>query len=914
MLSFLDESAQKILQQHTIEELKNIVIVLPSKRAGLHFKTALSNLTAKTFWAPKIVTLDDFILDFHTASPVNSIAVHFELYACYQRVFDEPGSFENFHNWSSQILNDFNEIDRYLIDNKEIFKSLKNIKEIDAWSFNNEVLSPGQEKFLEFWENLGELYTLFNSHLQNKNLSTKGRIYRDIASSPEKFLNNLSYQKVYVLGLNALSKSEEIILTYLKNIGKVEIFWDADPYYLQNHDHEAGNFIRKHAEKSEINQLSAYIETQKNITIYPANSNIDQIAISGQILGENFNQSKNALILADELMLTPLLNSFPTGVENMNITMGFPISNTLTAELTTIIFDLQINTKRFLSRQRKNAIYYKDFFLFLQNPVILEYVKTFEINVQELITKITKFNISYIPKNELSATFEKTPEIIKILFYNQDSEVTNLLSNIIQFFSRVHSQLLPKDFDKIEIEALYKTIHNFKLVHQFNKQYPVIESVEGIKKLFFVVNKNEKLSFYGEPLQGLQIMGLLETRAIDFENLIVLSCNEKSLPGTNSQNSFIPQDLKEYYGLPTKHDRESIYAYYFYRILQRSTNIHLIYNNGLPNELDSNEISRYLIQIEKELPYPIKIKHYNFEWKNKSQHIQITKNKETITKIDFLFEKGLSPSALNTYLRCPLDFYYKYVLRIREKDELEETIENNTQGDIIHKVLEDLYKEKGPIINLKEIDWMLGKFRELTEDAYQDVFPSNSFKHGKNLLYYNLALQSIELFLNKEKEFIKAHGPIEIIGLETKIETTIEVPTEFGIKKVLLKGKADRIDKHHGKIRIIDYKSGYTSQDQVSSSFDNITKSYKAIQLLFYAYLYNKQNIGIIPQSGIISMKNINAGLLNFTLKQGRSSAELSQESLDEFEKILKELIADIYDNSTSFSHNLDSKYCMMCD
>lgn len=915
MKSFLEEIAEHLVKNHSVKELKDIAIILPSKRAGLHLKTALSQLIQKTFWAPKIITLDDFIVDQHPMDPVNSIAVHFELYHCYRQIFEEPGNFDSFHNWSSQVLNDFNEIDRYLIPKEEIFKNLKDIKEIESWSFNNDELSEGQIKFMEFWENLGALYDKFYDHLASKNSSTKGKIYRDIASSPEKYLNHLSYKKIYLIGFNALSKSEQIIFNYLEKLGTAEIFWDLDKYYIDNPYHEAGNFIRKQADLKNFEEIPNNLATKKNITFYPANSNLEQVNVCSQLLDKNFNQSKSAVILADEGLLSPLLNSLPAGIEEMNITMGYPISNSLALELLLLLFDIQINAKRFKSSHNKNAIYHKDFFVFLENPLIVKFLNLRGVSSLQLENDLTKYNLAFVKKSDIKELLTKAPIIADILFPDSSLKIATTIDKFISFFSEIRSELLKIEFERIEIEALYTIISSLKSVDQYNSDYPYIETIEGLKKLFLVFIKNEKLPFYGEPLKGMQIMGLLESRAIDFDNIIILSCNEKFLPGPHIQNSFIPQDLKQYLGLPTKQDRESIFAYYFYRLIHRTKNIHCIYNNGLPNGLDSNEISRYLIQLKNEYPHPINTKHINFNWTNTRTSTIIEKDKDTLKKIDFLFEKGLSPSALNKYLSCPLDFYHKYVLRIREKNELEEQIESNTQGDIIHQVLEDLYRAQMPNITSSKIDWMLGEFEALTEKEFQKRFPSGSYKFGKNLLHYKMALHSIKLYLNTEKKTIQKDGPFEILELETEITTELQIETPDGKKTVVLKGKADRIDQHNGQLRIIDYKSGYTkSSDVTVSGLSNITKSIKATQLMFYAYLYNKKYPNTFPVSGIASMKNMNAGLLAFTLKEERKKVDITQDTYDEFEEILTGIIQEIYTSEIPFTHENEAKYCMMCN
>jgi len=919
MDSFLSEIAQKLLSQYSVKEFKDIAIVVPSRRAGLHFKTELAKQVKQTFWAPQIQSLDDFIIDLHELAPIDSISIHFELFACYCDLFEEPGSFDSFHSWSSQVLSDFNEIDRYLLPSELVFKNLKDIKEIEAWSFNAEELSPGQEKFLEFWEKLGELYLLFNTRLEEKGFATKGRIYKDIASSPEKYLKDIPYKKIVFIGFNALSKSEETIFAWLKSLGKADVFWDMDQYYMNDRIHEAGNFIRKYKKWNEDSFKKTPNNTlkEKTVTIYPANTNLNQVNIAAQILSNNpqFGDTKSAVILSDEQLLKPFLNAIPVEINKMNITMGYSFANTLAQELLDIIFNIQINSKRFQSNQNKNTIYFKDLFTFLEHVLVIKYFKKKGIDSNSVIRRFTKNNFSFITKKNLEEEFGANADLLNVLFYTPSINIEQTLTRLTNFCDNLRLNLIDEATKTFEIEVLYKIITNLNKIKSLNTEYPYIENIDGIRNLFNLISRNEKLSFYGEPLEGLQIMGLLESRAIDFDNIILVSCNEKFLPGVQGSNSFIPHDLKVYLGLPTKQDREAIFSYYFYRLLHRVKNIHFVYNNGLPNGLDSNEISRYLIQLESELPHTIVRKDYNFQWDNISVPNEIKKDTATLQKIDLLFEKGLSPSALNTYLSCPLDFYYKYVLRINEKQEVEETIENSTQGTIIHKVLEDLYKEHSPTITASSIDAMLKSYEALTDKLYIDQFPSKSYRYGKNLLYYKMALKEIKLFLTQEKKQIQEKGPIEIIGLEENLSTSIEIETPHGKKTILLKGNADRIDSQNGQIRIIDYKSGFVKPADVRvTSVEQVFDKPKAAQLLFYGYLFNKENSNSGAISGIISMRNLKQNLITFSLKEKKGEETSEDKVYNEFERILISKIQDIYNTDNLFIHDAKAKYCMLCE
>lgn len=924
MTTFLQQVSDDIIDNYTAEEFKDLLLIVPSRRVGLHLKKEMSNRLKKTFWSPQIKSIDEFLTELHELGVIDSISIHFELYQSYSQIFKKGESFDSFQSWSSQIINDFNEIDRYMLDHKAVFSNLRDIKEIEQWSFNSAELSENQSKFLEFWEKLGELYELFNSQLREKQLATSARVYRDIATTPTKYLNNLSYKKIYIAGFNALSKSEEEIFKFLYQTSQSKLYWDTDNYYVKNRLYEAGNFIRKYkwAAKS-INESAgnSILTENKNITIYPAKTSIDQVNIAAKIMEENaaFLQEKSALILSDESLLNPLVNAIPSKLENMNITMGYSLSNTLAYELFETSLEVLINNQRF-SRNNANSIYFKDLIKLLENALFKRFTKSETDIFKKFKNDIIKYNYTFITRKNLTDYFGDFHKNISFLIYDSKKSIVVVLNEFISYINTIRKKIIEQDELNIEVEALYRIEKVLEKVKSLHNTYPFITTLSGLRKIIRQILNKEKLSFYGEPLQGLQVMGFLETRGLDFENVILLSCNESFLPGVAPSNSIIPFDLKLYLKLPTKSDREAIFAYYFYRAIQKAKNIHLVYNNGIANGIDSNEISRYLIQVENELKplanINLNTKHINYYSESREKNNIITKDETTINKIDLFLKNGLSPSALNTYVACPLDFYYSYVLRIKEQEEVEESIENSTQGTITHKVLENLYDNLGPIIKSETIDKMLQIYEAETHKIFLKHFPQGNYKKGKNLLIFSMVLKSIKQFLLKEKKFIQANGFIKILGLEEDLRHTLLVETEKGAKEVVLKGNADRIDTINNTIRIIDYKTGFVDQKSVSKSFESLLdnqESAKANQLLFYAYLYYKTTQKTNLISGIFSSRNLKGDLLILELKEERNKLDLNEELFDRYEQNLKEKIKEIYDTSTPFAHNIDAKYCMMC-
>ncbi|MCT4580390.1 MAG: PD-(D/E)XK nuclease family protein [Flavobacteriales bacterium] len=924
MTTFLKQIADDLIEHYTTEEFRNILLIVPSKRVGLHLKKELSIRLKKTFWSPQIKSIDEFLVEKHPLGVIDNISIHFELYQAYANLFESEETFDSFQSWSSQIINDFNEIDRYLLDHKAVFSNLKDIKEIEQWSFNSTELSENQSKFLVFWEKLGELYENFTNQLQAKQLATSARIYREIASQPQKYLNELPYQKIYIIGFNALSKSEEEIFKYLYQTSKAKLFWDTDQYYLNNKLYEAGHFIRNYKWATESIKSSAgnTISTQaKNINIYPAKTAIDQVNIAAKIMEKDvaFRQEKSALILSDEHLLNPLVNTIPVGLDQMNITMGYALSNTLAQELLDTCLEVIINNQRF-NKSNAKSIYFKDLIKLFENALFKQLTSEKTLTFSRFKREVIQYNYSFITLKNLRDYFGDFHQVLTFLFFDRNKTITTVLDELITFIQSVRQQLISVDELNIEIEALYRIEKVLNKVKGLLNTYPFITTLSGLRKIIRQVLNKEKLSFYGEPLQGLQVMGFLETRALDFENVILLSCNESFLPGVAPSNSLIPFDLKLYFNLPTKSDREAIFAYYFYRVIQKAKNIHLVYNNGIANGIDSNEISRYLIQVENELNdfenINIQTHHINYLFNTKSKDKAVEKDSTTLHKLDLFFKNGISPSALNNYIACSLDFYYAYVLRIKEQEEVEESIENSTLGTITHQVLENLYTDLGPIIKVETIDTMLQLFEAETHKIFQEKFPQGNYKKGKNLLIFSMVLKSIKQFLLNEKRFIQQHGFIKILGLEQDLRHTLTITTTDGEKEVLLKGNADRIDIINNTIRVIDYKTGFIEQKNVSKQFDSLLThqdSSKANQLMFYAYLYYKNFGKTNLTSGIFSLRNLNAGLLELKLKDGRTSLDFDTEIFDAYEKHLVEKIREIYDTSIPFTHNIDAKYCMIC-
>ncbi len=917
--TFVREISKKIIEIHGEDNLRNVLVIIPSQRIGLHLKKEFAEQFSGTRWLPEITSIDNFVTKLSEQTPVDELDAVFELYLSYIKVFEKPDDFDTFLTWGKQILNDFGEIDKYLLESKDVFQNLQAIKEIEAWSFNAEELTETQKKFMEFWEKLGELYQHYNEDLASKGLCTKSSVYKKIALDPITYFSKLNFEKIYVVGFNALSLSEETMFKYLVNAKQCEVIWDADSFYLNDKEQEAGNFIRKYlgwSQAKKENFSNGIISNTKEIHLHAANSNIGQTLVASEILSEDvaFSTKKSALIFSDESLLRPMLNVLPKGIDKMNVAMGYPLNASNSYSLLDQIFSTLKNVERY---KQKSSLYYKDFENIFHHELIQLLLENKKIDLSSIEHKINKENYTYLPKKIITDALDKHAYLFDVLFYRSNADMAFLLNKVVYLFEEIRDVLLDLNVDIIEKEAVLVILSNLKKLSVVLTKHPFVKSPESILQMVKQLIRTGKVSFFGEPLQGLQVLGLLETRGLDFENLILLSCNEEILPVASYSQSLMPYDLRKYFGLPTKDDKEAMFAYYFYRLLQRSKNIHLIFNDGAPDGMSTNEISRYLLQVQNELESDrVKIiSHANI---SEEKFIEIDAFKavagsEDIQKrVKHFLEQGLSASAINTFNKCPRDFFFSYLLRPNEADKVEENIESSTYGTIVHEVLEELYSVDDGLITLSLIEDMQQNFEEVLTKHFFDVFPSGNFKSGKNLLQFETAKYAISQFLKAEKQFVKEHGVIKILGLEKTFKKEITCQTPYGEMKFNLKGNIDRIDKIGNTIRIIDYKTGKVDDHLVFKSNMKSMYSY-SMQLMVYLYLFSGNEGGAEIQSGIMSMKDIGAGVqvLKMDTKDEDGIRNFDDELKMSFESYIQSFVCELLESE--YEHNESSKYCSMC-
>lgn len=902
MTTYLEEIALQF--NNSKEPLSSHIFILPSKRASLFLKKALLEATHHTHFAPEILSIEDFIERISDLKIASSIELLFDFYDIYLNSdIPEKETFESFSSWAGILLDDFNEIDRNLINQEMFFSYLKDIKSIEKWGVKNE---PSEliKNYLTFWNSLTRLYKAFTDNALKKGKAHQGLVYREAANNMEHYTAASKEKNHIFIGFNALNKAEEVIIKELLEAGNAEVFWDAEAYFMEKNYHSASHFLRdfkthwKYYQANPFKNISDHYTEAKNVSIIGCSRNIGQAKCVAEIL-ESIPENKlekTALVLADEALLMPVLNSLPANINSVNITMGLPLNLLPASSFFENIFKIH--------NQTENHFYYNDVLQIIEHPLCARLIPISHKLIKNEIQSrnITQINFETI----LKLADETEQESIHFLFSEKNTQVDQLIQNVKNLILVLKGNI---ENDPILLETLYAFYEVWNKLEAFNQTFNHIKTVKTLHLLFKEIITTTNLDFKGEPYKGLQIMGLLETRSLDFENVILVSVNEGVLPAGKSNRSFITYDLKKEYNLPTTKEKDAVYTYHFYRLLHRAKNISLLYNNQTSG-IQAGEKSRFLLQIAYESPknHPITEKLYTPKITiPKKKARQIEKTPQIIDKLKALASHGFSPSGLTTYIRNPIDFYDRYVLGIRDLEEIEETVAANTLGTIAHDTLQHLYE---PYLNTVLTEEILKQIRKKADnrvaEEFSKTFKEGNIKSGKNRIIFEIAKRYVHNYLKQELQWVKEKNEIIITQIENKLEAELTIPElDFPVK---IKGLVDRVDQFNNTTRIIDFKTGKVTQTDLNLiNWEDVMTDYKyskIIQVLCYAVMTSEQaNKGNV-HAGIISFKNLNAGFMPFTKKEKPREAgdtSINEEVLSQFKNELNNLILEICDPSIPF-------------
>jgi len=935
-MKFLEEIVEVFLSRYA-QESDEITIVFPNRRAGLFFQKYLSARISKPIWSPKIISIEDFIKGLSSLKSADKLELIFELYQVFKKLNKSMEEFDRFFYWGNIMLQDFDELDKFLVDPELLFKNLSHVKSIENsldylqddqkklisefWKNFGEKLSSHQKGFLGIWDNLFQTYQHFRTRLYEKGIAYNGMIYRDVEQELQIGQSNPEVEKVIFAGFNALSKSEESIITWFVKEGKGEIYWDADDYYLKDNSQEAGRYLREMKFGNQVLRKSfrdsygnEFLGTKKKIEVISVASDVGQAQQVSELLKSMNSQldENTALVLPNNELLFPLLHALPAEVDKLNITMGYPLAaSTIYGFLDTLI-DL------YLRSENKSAYHFKSVLAILRHPIL---AKIKDQTIFEIEKRIVQNNTIWISKKR----FKVDHAVLKLIFKEPGDELSNYLMEILGF-------LAEENEDNVEREFLFHFYTLLNRLNEFLQNNKLTISKVAYQKLFRQLVQGERLPFEGEPLLGLQVMGILETRNLDFDNIIVLSMNESLIPPSPKNTSFIPYSIRKVFGLPVVDHQDAMYAYIFYRLVQRAKNIYFIYNSTEETG-KSGEVSRFVRQLEHETDLDIVYKTVSSEVTIEDPHVISVMKNERILENLYRYsskkkhEKRFTPTALNTYLDCKLKFYFKYVLELYEQEEISEDVDPMVFGNILHHVMEQLYlpfdDEGKRTVNNDDILILEKRVDKTIESEFTKHFGSEEPRfpfEGQNLL----AREIIKKMVLKVLEFDKRRIPFDILGVEADAKKGYVLNTIIDINgesvEIGMKGIIDRIEQKDKIIRIVDYKTGVDIKNffDIPSLFDreNKQRNKAVFQTFFYGLLYlnsPKSDPGFQVQASLFNIRDLFKSDFSPLIQHKNNDVADIRIYLEEFEQQLKILLIEIFDNEISFSQTDDTKKCGYC-
>ncbi len=952
MQPFLKEFAEILYSGHP-EGLKNITVVLPNKRAGVYLRKHLTGICGHGSFLPGILTINEFIQELSRLAIADDVTLLFELFETFKAVSgDENYSFSSFYHLGEILLRDFEDIDSHLTDTKKLFIDIRAMKEIDNlfeyfseqqikalqefWkSFSKENLSKHQQKFIALWNIVPHIYAQYKKKLLSKNIAYQGLIFRHLH---ELMTNNkfprTTFQTIYFVGFNILTTGEIRLFDYFNHQGKAKFFWDYDEYYISDKNQEAGIFLRKNLKRYKASTVNPELpsnlkSTDKQIEVYKCPSRLIQLKLISEKLqhmpADKKMSGHRAIILPDENLLLPVLGSIPDNFEKLNVTMGYPVRQTLIFALVSHFIQLQ-------SRQKNpDGFYFKHLISLLEHPYIKNLLDEKAKELPSQLIKNHQTIVSYVELQNISDPF-LTDYCIKLSYPLQ------LLEHLESLLKNIYAQSQQNvDINKIEKETLKKTLGILSglknILTKYQHQAEI--DVEILGDIILSMVSQTRVPFVGEPLEDLQVLGLLETRNLDFDTIFIPCMNEGLFPGVERPPSFINETLRMAFDLPVIRHLDALYAYLFYRVIQRAKKIYLYYSSGTSQEY--GEISRYVRQLLIESGLPVHQSTYQETFAPAfNKEIEIPKSGNVMKILNkFLHNDGpdqkyISASALNSYLDCPLQFYFRYVAKFPEQEDKGDEFPPWLFGQIFHDTMEELYS----LHQNTEFDTVdkkaLYNMKAKVEDIIKSGFIKNCRKHatgdfhfrGEDLIIKEIIKKQVINTLQIDEKI----APFRIVSLENTY--LLPISTDINNKSIQIAVKAiiDRIDSIDGTYRIIDYKTGKAEKKfrSVEALFDkdNTARNKPVFQILLYSLIYHKLKkiaveTGIVP--GIYNFADLNTPDFDPYIyqKTGKNAEKLQGEMfsaiLSEFDSKLRGLLKEIFNPSIPFNQTGNIQICERC-
>ena len=947
MHRFLESCASYIYEKHH-NDLQNICLVFPNRRSGVFFTAYLQKLLKKPVLGPEITTINELLLSLSGLRVPDHLWLISYLYDIYRKKTGTHESFDDFYYWGEMLLADFDDTDKYMVDARDMFRNLAELKEIEQgfdyltdsqkkalmqfWgSVKNWEQRSLQKNFLSFWDSLHNVYEEFRSGLTAMGLGYGGMVIRDGVEQLDITSSKLKADKYFIIGLNVLNACEKKVFMWLKEQGRAEFFWDYDLYYHENPINDAGKFLRENIllfpPPADFSLDNRSFSKSKNIEIFSIPSSYGQ----SQVIPLFFNEKKLeeirkfddvAIVLADETLLFPVLGAIPAAAGKVNVTMGFPLKHSSLMGLISLLRSLLQNTR--IDPGNHVRFYYRPVFDILKHQ-LLSRVEPEKVRLQ--MQKWSAGNTIYLGAEELG--FSSLHEAI----FSLPQDVSGYPDYFLLILERLYHSFAEGEANQMTRELIFHLYEAIDKLKRVMTDPEIPKSVIMSPSIFFrLLNQylgQVSVPFEGEPIAGIQVMGILETRCLDFENIIIIGLNEETWPRAFTAPSLIPYNIRKAFGLPGIDDQDAMYSYYFYRLIQRAENVTAAWNT-IREGTSGGELSRYAFQLMLHSPHEVMNRSLDYPFSGKPLSTIAVPSGKEISQLLLNGNrqgKALSPSAIIQFLSCRLKFYFKYVLKLEEPDEISEEIDRRTFGNLFHKAVENLYQPLvGKMIDKKTFT-DLAKDKVALESAIRRAFATEYFKigesgagsiglDGKALLIFS----TLRTYLRNMVEVDSENAPLYLFSLESSFYHVLPVEIDGVVRDIKIGGKIDRLDQLNGVVRVIDYKTGSLNPYDLSCKTlgevfipekKNIKK--EILQALVYGYIlksdaYHHADIGATIYA-ILKLQDESFNPVIRINNKPLSMNEVWQETGD----YLRSIVRDIYSADTIFDQTEFIERCEYC-
>jgi len=941
------------LYKHTEGNLAHTAVVFPNKRAGLFFNEYLAQESDSPIWSPAYVSISELFRSLSPWEVGDPVKLVCELYKIFRRETQSTETLDDFYFWGEMLISDFDDADKNKVDTDKLFSNLQDLRNImDDYTFIDDEQEEAirqffqnfsierrtalKERFISLWDVLGNIYKGFRESLASQNIAYEGMMYRHVIEHLD--VDKLPYEKYVFVGFNVLNKVEHTLFTQLKDVGKAVFYWDYDEFYMKENrqavTHEAGEFIRRNLRDfpSPLSgELFKNLSKPKEVHYIASSTENAQARYLPQWIRNNLTtpEKETAVVLCNEALLQPVLHSLPAEVKHVNITMGFPLSQTPVYSFLIALLELHTHGFNFKSGR----------YTFQSVVTLLKHPYTRQLTGQaELLEKeLTRNNRFYPLPGELGKD-----EFLTRLFtplsgnLNLCIRLSETLQQVAGIYQANTSGTEDTDaFNQLYRESLFKAYTTINRFRTLIEEDELTVQSETFRRLLVKVLSATNIPFHGEPAIGMQVMGVLETRNLDFRHLVLLSVNEGQLPKSGGDSSFIPYNLRKAFGMTTIEHKIAVYAYYFYRLLQRAERITLMYNTS-SDGLNRGEWSRFMLQFLIEWPHPITRQFLEAgQSPQGTSPITVEKTPDVMRRMQSLFDvranpkAKFSPSALNYYLDCPLKFYYRYVAGLSAPDEVSAEIDSATFGSIFHYAAEHIYKDlttHGKVINKEALETLLRnevKLQDYVDTAFKKLFfnvPQNEKPEYNGIQLINSAV--IARYLKQLLQNDLRYAPFTFIASEMEVDEPIDIQTPKGVIKSRIGGIIDRMDSKDGTLRIVDYKTGGDADTppHVESLFipDKKRSNYVFQTFLYAAIMCRKQpTMKIAP--ALLYIHRAATETYSPVIQMGESRKP--KEAVEDFSKYEKEyrerlqgLLEEIFNPEKSFAQTEIIEKCTYCD